>query len=105
MQGHTVIYMASRYSRVRKHQRKYRGEAEASILLQQLNDTRPIVSAPLRQVVLALQNLADCQPQPMTRQRVLGGDPSQLKEKRNIEAVNRLLRRYEARPCLRLPRQ
>ena len=55
----------------------------------------------LRQIILALQDLGNCQP--MSRQRLLSGDPAQIAQIRNVEAVNKLLRQYEARPRLRLP--
>lgn len=95
--------MSSINSHVRTSEagRKYRGEEEARFLLSQLNDERTIHRGSLRQVILALQELGDCRP--MTRQRVLSGDPSQVEETRKIEAVNKFLRQYEARPRLRLP--
>jgi len=95
--------MPSLTSHIRKSEagRKYRGEAEARFLLSQLNEGRTIDRDSLRQIILALQELGDCRP--ITRQRVLSGDPSQVEEMRKIEAVNKFLRQYEARPRLRLP--
>ncbi len=95
--------MSRRSSHVRqtRTQRTYPGEAEARFLLSQLNDGLTIDRGSLRQIILALQELADCQP--ITRQRVLSGDPVQVEEMRKIETVNKFLRQYEARPRLSLP--
>ena len=81
--------------------RKYRGEEEARFLLSQLNEGSTIHRDSLRQIISALQELADCHP--ITRPRVWSGDSVQIEEMRKIETVNKSLRQYEARPRLRLP--
>jgi hypothetical protein len=105
--GNTFLYMAKLNSRVRTSDvgRTYRGEAEARFLASQLNEGRKIDRESLRQVISALQKLADCRPQPIKSQRVLSDDPTQIDEVANIEAVNKVLRRYEAWPHLKLPLQ
>jgi hypothetical protein len=99
-------------SRIRNAEAKrtYRGEEEARFLLSLLNEGRTIhvhlrvariVQDSLREIILALQELGECQP--MTRQRLVSGDPTQTEQMRKIEVVNKFLRKYQARPLLRLP--
>jgi hypothetical protein len=97
-------------SRIRNAEAKrtYRGEEEARFLLSLLNEGRTIhvhlrvariVQDSLREIILALQELGECQP--MTRQRLVSGDPTQTEQMRKIEVVNKFLRKYQARPLLR----
>jgi predicted RNA-binding Zn ribbon-like protein len=99
----TFLYMPMQSSRVRKPEaeRTYRGEEEAQFLVGQLNGGRMIDRESIRQIILALKDVGDCRP--ITRQRVLSGDPTQIDEMGKIETVNKFLRQYEARPRLRLP--
>ena len=97
--------MPTPLSHVKKRaaKRTYRGHEEALYLLDLLNEGRMmrIDPDPLREIILALQSLGDIRP--IRRQRVLSGDPRQAEDLRKVEAVNKLLGRYEARPRLRPP--
>jgi hypothetical protein len=95
--------MAIRKSRVRKPgvKRTFQGENEAQFLLRFMNGDRRVHQDTLHEIVLALQGLQPVTP--ITRQRVLSGDPTLKQQTDRIEAVNRILRQYEAVPIIRPP--
>jgi hypothetical protein len=85
---HTFLSMAMQTSRVRKAvmaERTYRGEAAARFLVGQLNKGL-INSEPIRGIILALQEMSS--------------GPTQRKQS-SIEAANKILSAYQARPRLR----
>jgi hypothetical protein len=93
--------MSDRRDKKAEMGRTYQGEEEARFLLSQLNKGRMIHGDSLRQIIMALQELSDCQA--VSKRALLDGDPAQITQIEKVEAVNKLLRRYEALPYLRLP--
>jgi predicted RNA-binding Zn ribbon-like protein len=89
-----MVIKASRVRKTEKPHRIYQGEAKARFLVNLLNQWRMIPLDSLRGIMLALQKLGECQS--MSRQRLL------RKQLPQIEAMNKILRRYQARPRLRL---
>ena len=89
--------MAIKTSRVRKAgkpERTYRGEAEARFLVNLLNRGGMMHQESLPGIILALQELGDCRS--MSRNRLWR---EQLPK---IQAMDKILRQFQARPLLRL---
>lgn len=95
--------MAIRTSRNRTPgtKRTFQGEDEAQFLLRFMNGDRRGHRDTLQEIVLALQGLQLATP--ITQQRVLSGDPTLEQQTNRIEAVNRILRQYQAVPHIRPP--
>jgi hypothetical protein len=101
--GRIYLCVAIQTSRIRKPgtKRRFQGEDEAQFLLRFMNGDRRVHQATLHEIVFALQGLQPVTP--ITRERFMSGDPTLKQETNRIEAVNRILRQYEAVPVIRRP--
>ena len=89
--------MAINTSRIRKAgtpERTYRGEAEARFLVNLLNRGGMMHQESLPGIILALQELGDC--------RSMSRDRLWREKSPKIQAMNKILRQFQARPLLRL---
>jgi len=84
----------SRIMKAGKPQRTYRGEAEARFLLNLLNREGMMRQESLPGIILALQELGDCRS--MSRNRLW------REQSPKIQAMDKILRQFQARPLLRL---